>query len=181
MFSNSDLSAQQLFWFHLPNCKYYEQHVNIWQHKELNMMSLPQCINHLAILFGRWRLTVLTIESLKLPGNHFELKTTGLFIHNNCLVCQLWSGPKQLMRWACYSTVGGQSWVWKWHLSLQGWTYGFNGALIKATRIKGIKNFNVNVCQQLCGVLYLFLYLQLKLRITASFWFMEGRGMGLYP
>ncbi|KAM0026104.1 putative choline monooxygenase [Helianthus debilis subsp. tardiflorus] len=25
-----------------------------------------------------------------------------------------------------------------------GWTYGLNGALLKATRIKGIKNFNVN-------------------------------------
>lgn len=25
-----------------------------------------------------------------------------------------------------------------------GWTYGFNGALLKATRISGMRNFNVN-------------------------------------
>lgn len=30
---------------------------------------------------------------------------------------------------------------------LQGWTYGFNGALLKATRISGMRNFNVNVCR----------------------------------
>lgn len=29
---------------------------------------------------------------------------------------------------------------------LQGWTYGLDGALLKATRITGIQNFNEHVC-----------------------------------
>jgi hypothetical protein len=29
---------------------------------------------------------------------------------------------------------------------LQAWTYGLDGQLVKATRITGIQNFNVNVC-----------------------------------
>lgn len=28
----------------------------------------------------------------------------------------------------------------------QGWTYGLDGVLLKATRINGIENFDVNVC-----------------------------------
>lgn len=33
----------------------------------------------------------------------------------------------------------------KWLLFLQGWTYGLNGALLKAKRISGMRDFNVNV------------------------------------
>lgn len=33
---------------------------------------------------------------------------------------------------------------------LQGWTYRLDGALLKATRITGIQNFNVNVCNKCC-------------------------------
>lgn len=29
---------------------------------------------------------------------------------------------------------------------MQGWTYGLDGGLLKATRINGIQNFDVNVC-----------------------------------
>jgi hypothetical protein len=38
---------------------------------------------------------------------------------------------------------------------LQGWTYGLNGNLVKATRISGMRDFNGNVCISiLCYVAY---------------------------
>lgn len=39
--------------------------------------------------------------------------------------------------WTRYNTI---------QYFLQGWTYGLNGALRKATRISGIQDFIVNVC-----------------------------------
>lgn len=37
----------------------------------------------------------------------------------------------------------------KRQLFLQGWTYGLNGVLLKANRISGMQDFNVNVCSSM--------------------------------
>lgn len=44
-----------------------------------------------------------------------------------------------------YAILRGAS-IWVVTYFVQGWTYGLDGILLKATRIDGIQNFDENVC-----------------------------------
>ncbi|PKI52627.1 hypothetical protein CRG98_026967 [Punica granatum] len=96
------------------------------------------------VFYRGWQ-AVGYIEQIKLPHDFF----TGRLGNVEFVVCRDDNGKVHAFHNVCRhhasllaSGTGNKScFVCPYH----GWTYGLNGDLLKATRIKGIKNFNVNV------------------------------------
>ncbi|OWM89049.1 choline monooxygenase, chloroplastic [Punica granatum] len=95
------------------------------------------------VFYRGWQ-AVGYIEQIKLPHDFF----TGRLGNVEFVVCRDDNGKVHAFHNVCRhhasllaSGTGNKScFVCPYH----GWTYGLNGDLLKATRIKGIKNFNVN-------------------------------------
>ncbi|GMN55262.1 hypothetical protein TIFTF001_024386 [Ficus carica] len=95
------------------------------------------------IFYRGWQVVGCT-EEIKDPGDYF----TGRLGSIEFVVCRDDDGKVQAFHNVCrhhasllaYGSGKKSCFVCPYH----GWTYGLNGPLLKATRITGIQNFNVN-------------------------------------
>ncbi|KAH1201215.1 Choline monooxygenase, chloroplastic [Glycine max] len=103
------------------------------------------------VFYRGWQVVGST-EQIKDPRDYF----TGRLGDVEYVVCRDDSGIVRAFHNVCrhhasllaYGSGKKSCFVCPYHILkdrfLQGWTYGFNGALLKATRISGMRNFNVN-------------------------------------